>query len=150
MCFVLRLLRKGSFVVSLNFRRLLGAVFTPLVTAVCMVGCVNILSRLSWSTRNFKNIKKINVDRGRAGNKRRIFFGSILPLWTKPPKISPIKQPLLNQNKANCFNSLSACSQICFKPMYVPKPNTQTTAILPSRCGINAIPDRPARDQGRC
>lgn len=75
------------------------------------------------------------------GNKRRI-----LPLWTKPPKISPIKQPLLNQNKANCFNSLSACSQICFKPMNVPKPNTQTPAIRPSRCGINAIPDRPARD----
>lgn len=76
MCFVLRLLRKGSFVVSLNFRRLLGAVFTPLVTAVCMVGYVDILSRLSWNTRNFKNIKKINVDRRRAGNKRRIFFGN--------------------------------------------------------------------------
>lgn len=76
MCFVLRLLRKGSFVVSLNFRRLLGAVFTPLVTAVCMVGYVDILSRLSWNTRNFKNIKKINVDRPRAGNKRRIFFGN--------------------------------------------------------------------------
>ena len=44
------------------------------------------------------------------------------------------------------FNSLSACSQICFKPMNVPKPNTQTPAIRPSRCGINAIPDRPARD----
>lgn len=76
MCFVLRLLRKGSFVVSLNFRRLLGAVFTPLATAVCMVGYVDILSRLSWNTRNFKNIKKINVDRPRAGNKRRIFFGN--------------------------------------------------------------------------
>ena len=76
MCFVLRLLRKGSFVVSLNFRRLLGAVFTPLVTPVCMVGYVDILSRLSWNTRNFKNIKKINVDRRRAGNKRRIFFGN--------------------------------------------------------------------------